>query len=188
LHAPKTEVARYDSSVPTIAKIVELLKETGFQNPEGKSPFEYAFGESLWNWVGSDAQRQTDMMNYMAGRRKGSIRWVDVFKPESLLSTARTGKEDVLLVDVGGNQGHDLKMFQEHRGNLPGRLILQDLPEAVKKHEKQLEGIEVMAYDFFTPQPIKGSNILICLILLETVLTEHRCSSVLFPCNMPRLV
>jgi hypothetical protein len=99
------------------------------------------------------------MMDYMAGRRKGGIRWVDVFQPESLLPTARTGEEDVLLVDVGGNQGHDLKMFQEHRGKLPGRLILQDLPQAVKKHEEPPEGIEVMAYDFFTTQPIKGSYI-----------------------------
>jgi hypothetical protein len=99
------------------------------------------------------------MMDYMAGRRNGGIRWVDVFQPESLLPTARTGEEDVLLVDVGGNQGHDLKMFQEHRGKLPGRLILQDLPQAVKKHEKPLEGIEVMGYDFFTTQPIKGSYI-----------------------------
>jgi hypothetical protein len=166
LHAPKIEATRYDSSVPTIAKIVEFLKETGFQNPEGKSPFEHAFGESLWSWVGDDAQRQTDMMDYMAGRRKGGIRWVEVFNPESLLPTARTGKNDVLLVDVGGNQGHDLKMFQEHRGNLPGRLVLQDLPEAVKKHKKLLEGIEVMAYDFFTPQPIKGIDILNCHFLL----------------------
>jgi hypothetical protein len=159
VHESLIFVLRYDSIVPTMAKIVEHLHATGFQNPEDKSPFEYAFSKDLWSWVGSDTQRQTDMMDYMAGRRKGGIRWVDVFQPELLLPTARTGEEDVLLVDVGGNQGHDLKMFQEHRGRLPGRLILQDLPQAVKKHEKPLEGIEVMAYDFFTTQPIKGSYI-----------------------------
>jgi len=150
---------RYDSIVPTMAKIVEYLHATGFQNPVDKSPFEYAYSKDLWSWVGSDTQRQTDMMDYMAGRRKGGIRWVDVFQPESLFPTARTGEEDVLFVDVGGNQGHDLQMFQERRGKLPGRLILQDLPEVVKKHEKPLEGIEVMAYDFFITQPIKGSYI-----------------------------
>jgi hypothetical protein len=149
---------RYDSIVPTTAKIADFLQATCFENPEEKSPFEYAFGESLWSWVGSDSQRQTDMMDYMAGRRKGGIRWVEVFKPESLVPTARAGKDDVLLVDIGGNQGHDLKMFQKHRGDLPGRLILQDLPEAVKKHEHPIEGIEIMAYDFFTPQPIKGNH------------------------------
>jgi hypothetical protein len=147
---------RYDSLRPTTAKLVEFLHATGFQNPTGKSPFEYAFGESLCSWVGSDSQRQSNMMAYMAGRRKGGIRWTEVFDPKSLLPTARTGKDDVLLVDVGGNQGHDLKLFRECRADLPGKLILQDLPEAVKKLEK-LDGIDVMAYDFFTPQPIKGS-------------------------------
>ncbi|KAN0103383.1 S-adenosyl-L-methionine-dependent methyltransferase [Hyaloscypha variabilis] len=148
----------YDSLVPTTAKLVEFLRATGFQNPTGKSPFEYAFGESLWGWVGSDSQRQSDMRAYMAGRRKGGIRWTEVFDPKSLLPTARTGKEDVLLVDVGGNQGHDLKLFQECKSDLPGKLILQDLPEAVKKLEK-LDGIEVMAYDFFTPQPVKTAQV-----------------------------
>ena len=88
-----------------------------------------------------------------------------VFDPKSLLRAVRTGEENVLLVDVGGNQGHDLKLFQKCKDDLPGSLILQDLPEAVKKLEKKLDGIEVMAYDFFTPQSIKGSFILLYLVL-----------------------
>ncbi|KAE9374834.1 S-adenosyl-L-methionine-dependent methyltransferase [Stipitochalara longipes BDJ] len=148
----------YDSIVPTTANIIKFLHSTGFQNPTSKSPFEYAIGENLWSWVRSDSQRQTDMMAYMAGRRKRGIRWTEVFDPKSLLPTSRTEKEHVLLVDVGGNQGHDLKLFQACRGDLPGRLVLLDLPEAVKKLEK-LDGIEVMAYDFFTPQLIKGAQV-----------------------------
>jgi hypothetical protein len=58
--------------------------------------------------------------------------------------------EDIRVVN------HDLKMFQERRAKLPGWLNMQDLPEAVKKQDLSLEGIEVMAYDIFNSQPIKG--------------------------------
>jgi hypothetical protein len=34
---------------------------------------------------------------------------------------------------------HDLKMCQERRAKLPGRLDLEDLPEAVKKQDMSLE-------------------------------------------------
>lgn len=69
----------------------------------------------------------------------------------------KTTDDSVLLIDIGGNQGHDLKIFKERHPNLPGRLILQDLPEVVNKITTPLEGIEVIPYDFFTPQPIKGT-------------------------------
>lgn len=164
LNCSYTFCCRYDSIVPTTARVVDFFQASRFQNPTTSCPFEFAFGESLWSWNASDSQRQSDMMVYMAGRRKGAIRWTEVFDPKSLLPTARTGKEDVLLVDVGGNLGHDLKLFQACKGDLLGRLILQDLPEAVKKLEK-LDGIEVMAYDFFTLQPIKGSVILLSLLI-----------------------
>ncbi len=63
----------------------------------------------------------------------------------------------VLLVDVAGGQGHDLHDFRERHRTVTGRLVLQDLPHVFKQmSEKYKEGIEIVEYDFFTPQPIKG--------------------------------
>jgi hypothetical protein len=90
------------------------------------------------------------MMNYMAGRRKGTTRWLDVFPIKTQLEQIHSDDESsVLFVDVGGNQGHDLKLFQERVPDAKGRLVLMDLPEAVNKIIDPTNGIEVVPYDFF---------------------------------------
>ena len=72
-------------------------------------------------------------------------------------STLKTGKDDVLFVDVAGGRGHDVAKFRKTFPDLPGRCILQDLPETIAQVKKSPpEGVELMDYDFFTPQPIKG--------------------------------
>ena len=61
----------------------------------------------------------------------------------------------VLMVDVGGGRGHDLLELAKRKGPEHGRLILQDLPEVIAD-APELELVESMGYDFFTPQPVKG--------------------------------
>ena len=70
-------------------------------------------------------------------------------------------KEEVRLVDVGGSTGHDILALKKTHPNLTGRLVLQDLPattESVDADVLAVDGIEHMAYDFFTPQPIQGAK------------------------------
>lgn len=65
----------------------------------------------------------------------------------------------VLLVDIGGNVGNDLVSFHKAFLDLPGRLVLEDLPASVAKvDESVIEPIEVVGHDFFTPQPIIGAK------------------------------
>jgi hypothetical protein len=137
-------------------QLTEYMRQTKFQNPQGKSPFEFTYDRTLWEHLGANPDLQRDCAAYMAGRRGGQLRWLDVYPAASQLEGKTTSRDDVLLVDIGGNQGHDLKYFQERHPDLPGRLILQDLPEAVSKIANPLKGVEVIPYDFFTPQPIKG--------------------------------
>ena len=78
----------------------------------------------------------------------------------SLLPTARHDGQDVenevLLVDVGGGRGDVLSSVRKRCGGLKGRFVVQDLPKEIEGREP-VEGIEAMAYDFFTPQPVKGT-------------------------------
>ncbi|KAI9730961.1 MAG: hypothetical protein M1818_008036 [Claussenomyces sp. TS43310] len=150
----------YDLFVPAAAKITEYMHEIAFQNPQDKSLFEYTFQAPLWEYLGEHPAMQKDMMDYMAGRRKGGLRWLDLFPAASELGRGSLTNEDnaVLLVDIGGNQGHDLLMFKERHPDVSGRLVLMDLPEVVSKIQGPLEGIEVVPYSFFTPQPIKGAK------------------------------
>ena len=65
--------------------------------------------------------------------------------------------DGVLLVDVGGSLGHDMVKFKERFRQAPGRLIVQDLA-SVLAQAKEDSDVEMMAHDFFTEQPVKGTT------------------------------
>ena len=98
--------------------------------------------------------------NYMAGYRQGKQSWVEPgFYPVDLRlgKEAKTQADAVLLVDVGGGLGHDLKDFKANYPHLPGKLVLQERQEVISQIKELSSGIEATVHDFFTPQPIKGN-------------------------------
>lgn len=85
-------------------------------------------------------------------------KWYSKVPVEEILGYP-TDHNAFLLVDVGGNIGNDLIGFHKAFPELSGRLVLEDLPGSVAKlDEIDLKPIEVVGYDFFTPQPIKGAK------------------------------
>lgn len=95
----------------------------------------------------------------MAGRRREMLRWFEIFPISKKLTTElRTGPKDSVIVDIGASHGHDLIRFKERHSDLPGRFILQDLPETIHSIQNPLPGIEPMIYDFFTPQPVISTS------------------------------
>lgn len=118
----------------------------------------------------------------MVGRREGVIKWTDHgFYPveEKLGKDLKEDKEAVLLVDIGGGLGHDLEDFQAGYPHLPGRLVLQDLSAVTKEVNQTNKKIEVISYDFFMPQPIKGKSINNFQSILNFRLKFHRSKSIL---------
>ena len=63
--------------------------------------------------------------------------------------------ETPLFVDVGGSIGHQCAALKKKFPNIPGRVILQDLPPVIAQ-AIPTEGVELMVHDFMTEQPIKG--------------------------------
>ena len=61
----------------------------------------------------------------------------------------------VTMIDVGGGRGNVLNSLRKARPELRGRFMVQDLPQEVEGRESA-DGVEAMAHDFFTPQPIIG--------------------------------
>lgn len=171
------------------AKFPEFMRATNFKNPEEKSPFEYTFGKPVWEYLKDHPDQQTNMMAFMSGRRGGASRWFNVFPLTSQIEASNSKSGPVTLVDVGGNKGHDLKLFQESHPDLKWRLILMDLPDVVKHNVgPSFDGIEIIGYDFFTPQPVKGmSNISVPYPQLSD-LPYYRCSYLLLPRYFTRLV
>lgn len=150
---------RYDLTMPTLSKLPEYLRAHGYANPEEytRSPMQWAIGQSQFEWLASNRKQQTLFNSYMASRRQGRPVWYDVYPVERLLGHAMPYEDTVFLVDIGGNQGHDLAQFLQKYGHLPGKVVLQDLPKVLEGVSGQQAGMEVMSYSFLDPQPVKGT-------------------------------
>ena len=93
---------------------------------------------------------------FMTCHKKGRPEFPEVFPVEKeLIAEFKNEKEAVVFVDIGGGLGQEISTLRQMVPNLPGRTILQEVPEMVQSFPGT-EGIEVMEYDFFKPQPIQG--------------------------------
>lgn len=154
-------------ALPTAAKLPEYLHKSGYKDPEDPvaSPFAYTFGKPIFEWLKQNPDEQAVFNAHMAARRKGRPSWFEIFSIEESLGQEwlRWNADATLLVDVGGSRGHDLIKFKQRCPGIPGRLILQDLPQVLTGLQLSHEGIEPMVYDFNTPQPVKGRLSSACL-------------------------
>lgn len=92
---------------------------------------------------------------FMATRRENQTTWIDRYPVRE--EATGLSQQRALFVDIGGGVGHQCADFKAKYPDLRGRVILQDLPLAVK-HAILTPGVEAMACDFMTPQPIKGRH------------------------------
>lgn len=128
-----------------------LLNETDFHS--------YTFGKAWFSYMVESpeyAEALSEFMTYLGAEPRPH--WFEFcpFKAQ-VFASRKVHAEDVpLLVDVGGGQGYWTQQLRQSlsKQDISGRLIVQDLPHVIKAHE----GIETMAYDFFTPQPIVGAR------------------------------
>ena len=82
---------------------------------------------------------------------------MDFFPVEEKLGEGARDHEDaIMFVYIGGGLGHEAVALRKRFPKLPGRFVLQDLPQAVA--DLRLDGVEATVHDFLTPQPLKGKN------------------------------
>ena len=94
----------------------------------------------------------------MAEQAVGRPNFLDYYPAtEQLIHGFRTGENQVMLVDVGGATGEEALEFRRRYPSAPGRLLVQDRPSVIEQLPDTL-GLEKMAHDFFTPQPIRGAR------------------------------
>jgi hypothetical protein len=96
----------------------------------------------------------------MAAHRTGLATWYETFPVAAYLCPGiKRNSEAVLLVDIGGNTGSELGNFHKAYPSIPGRLVSQDLPSVIRKvlERDPHQDVELMEYDFFTPQPVQGT-------------------------------
>lgn len=135
---------------PAVRESADYLADNG--------PLEYTFGQHMWQLLKENPRIKEAFDDNMAGRNAvHKIHWYEKYPAEERLAlAAKRDPKSVFLVDVAGNQGYDIVSFRQKFPDLPGRCILQDLPETLQRLESPLTSVETMEYNFFTLQPIKG--------------------------------
>ena len=100
----------------------------------------------------------------MGAYRAGKPAWDDSgFYPvtERLIEGFDSNISEVMIVDVGGGLGHDLKDLVAKHPNLPGKKILQDQASVISSIAQDTESskvFEATVHDFFTLQPVRGAR------------------------------
>ncbi|KAL4997402.1 S-adenosyl-L-methionine-dependent methyltransferase [Aspergillus recurvatus] len=151
-----------------ITSLPSFLKKTNYANPSDgcHAAFQdgYRTDKHFFEFLKEHPAYGEEFNNHMTAYHQGRPSWMDegFYPVPSLTEGLNIAADDVLLVDVGGNVGHDLSEFRRKWPNIPGRLILQDLPEVIEQAKWQNQAtrnaIEPMSHDFFTEQPVKGAR------------------------------
>ncbi|CRG83544.1 Demethylsterigmatocystin 6-O-methyltransferase [Talaromyces islandicus] len=149
---------------PVLNSTPDFLAETGYKNitDTAKTPFQKAFNTELkpFEWLPQHPKLFASMQVVMTSLQ--SSNWTegfDVFdkKIKSLSATTTRPSEPPFFVDVGGGYGHQCVQLLKKYPCLHGRLILEDLPEAIEKAER-VDGIKYLTQDFFEPQTVKAAK------------------------------
>lgn len=150
----------YDVVGTATMGLPSFLAKTKYQNPT--DPKNCAFQEgfrtqdSLFEWFPKHPEPLNNFNLWMTGQRDGRVGWLDFFPFDQRVARGfKGGDGDVMLIDVGGARGHEVEAIKKKYPNLPGRFLLQDLPDTIKQ-ALPVPGMEAVAHDFFTEQPIKG--------------------------------
>ncbi len=152
---------RVDDFATPQLKIGEFFKEKGwkYEVSELDNPYTHGNnikGTSLWAYVNQSPERLANLNHAMLAQTLGTIWTVGIYPFEAELSKIPTEDDTVLVVDIGGGMGQATRQIKQLCPNVKGRLILQDREVVTSKLTEEIPGVEVMGYDFFTPQPIKG--------------------------------
>lgn len=166
----------------------KYIQETKYQNPivADEMPFNKQFGgEKYFDWLAKQPALLKPFHKFMMTQREGHPQWLDFYPLEQELVSGFDAKDHnaVLLVDVGGSVGHEIQAVKKKYLQVPGRMILQDRQASIAR-AVPVTGMETMAHDFFTPQPIKGqfsSPIYIDIYLICHLLTSGRGTGILLP-------
>ncbi|KAL8791613.1 MAG: hypothetical protein Q9195_005818 [Heterodermia aff. obscurata] len=150
----------FDHCGPSLINLPSYLKRNGYKIPQDvkTGPFSDAWGgRNTWELYDDEPARGKVFNSFMTKAREGTSMWTNIYPAEvKLCRSCERSNDAVLLVDIGGGRGHVLMDFVKEPSHRVGRSILQDQPAALGDTETlKHQGIEAIAYDFFTPQPIK---------------------------------
>ncbi|KAL1866897.1 hypothetical protein Daus18300_006600 [Diaporthe australafricana] len=151
----------YDASLPCFHKMPEFLQKTGYRNPTDPADgiFQYAKGckgDDCFQYYAANPRECASFNHVMGGVMAHQASWLDVIPVGRFLDGSDPNTP--LVVDVGGNVGHDLEKFRQAYPHTAAQLYLQDLASVVEASACP-DPVNKMHHDFFQPQPVQGSRV-----------------------------
>ncbi|KAI3337282.1 S-adenosyl-L-methionine-dependent methyltransferase [Xylariaceae sp. AK1471] len=119
--------------------------------------FQDAWDTTLdgFSWFSEHQVNLTYFNDFMALRREPQLSWLTVYPVRE--KTMNWSPDRPVYVNVGGGIGHQCAQLLEKRPDIPGRVILQDLPHSIA-NALPTPRVENMSYNFFQPQPVIGAR------------------------------
>lgn len=151
----------------TVGNILQVfpgvLASAGYRDVEEVSheAKKKAFSTELagFEWLREDPRRFEAFQQAMSINPQARSPWFRVFPLEAelgnFLEESGPGAPPV-FVDVGGGFGHQCAALAAAFPKLKGRLVLQDMPHTLAI-APPLDGVDMMAHDFFAAQPVRGA-------------------------------
>ncbi|KAL1967218.1 hypothetical protein VTN77DRAFT_3509 [Rasamsonia byssochlamydoides] len=150
----------FDFVGPIFQELPAFLRKTGFQDitDNTKTVFQDAWktDEIVFQFFPKLPEQFNYFNQHMAARRHGMPTWLSVY-PVEKQAQGWSPEAGPIFVDIGGGIGHQCAEFKAKYPNLPGSVVLQDLPHCID-HALPTPGVQNMVYDIFKPQPIKGAK------------------------------
>lgn len=160
--------------LPSLAALPGWLARNEYRSPAGS--LDCAFqdgvggpGVDVMVHMTAHPEQARATFEYMAWQKMKAGTWmVEGFGGpggvvgEMKLSGVEVEEGRALLVDVGGGGGHQCFDFRRAFPGREGRMVVQDLEVVVAMIDKgaaAAAGIEIMAHDFYTPQPVNGAKV-----------------------------
>lgn len=151
---------RFDIFGPIVQAMPDFFMDKKYQEPESNTdtPFQRAFNTNLscFDWLVQHPKHFGSLQRVMTALE--GAEWTIGFglidsEAKKLQPSVPIPSERPFFVDVGGGHGHQCVQLGKRYPHLLGRLVLQDLPEAIDSLPP-IEGVKAESYDFFQKQPI----------------------------------
>lgn len=145
----------HDNCAPAFVALNEVL---GNAQP-GKTAFKLGqhSEEDFYTWMETHPVQQGAFHRFMEAQFAMLPTWLDVISFDTEVARD-AGAHDVVFVDVGGGNGSQCATLRKAFPDLKGRIILQDRPAVLEK-ALTVDGMEPMAHDFLTEQPVHSELI-----------------------------